>query len=352
MGALNLSALLLLLSTTTTTTTALQTDPNLKYKFFCGASFADIQTDTCSQRQWCPSSSDDECLIPGHTCFANTPCDARLIENVEVPTYSLSLNPEYNKPTDKMFCGESYSEALATCQAGGDKAIGRHCPDEKCPTGQFCFIDMPCSYFVLTDPLANPLSNVNEVEITEEELELPDPGTMESHYFCGQSFQQAAAECSSKTWCRTGTNQECPSGQTCFVSVNDENPECEINAIVKKEYEEAKLAGELEEQKPKVPTVQPTNSPISDTDDRNMQFCGMDWNDASDNCVKERHCPNGDSDCVKPMTCHQYTQCSAVGMTRSPTPEPTPMPSSEYLVCCVLTVGVFVVVIVSVLDFA
>ena len=231
-----------------------------------------------------------------------------------------------------MFCGESYSEALATCQAGGDKAIGRHCPDEKCPTGQFCFIDMPCSYFVMTDPLANPLSNVNEVEITQEELELPDPGTMESHYFCGPSFQQAAAECSSKTWCRTGTNQECPNGQTCFVSVNDENPECEINAIVKKEYEEAKAAGELEEQKPpKVPTVQPTNSPISDTDDRNMQFCGMDWNDASDNCVKERHCPNGDSDCVRPMTCHQYTQCSAVGMTRSPTPEPTPMPSSECL---------------------
>jgi hypothetical protein len=156
---------------------------------------------------------------------------------------------------------------------------------------------------------------------------------MESAYFCGPTFQQAASDCSSQSWCRTGTNQECPNGQTCFVSVNADNPECEINAIVKKEYEEAALlaAEELDNntEKNTEPTIQPTNPPISDTDERNMQFCGLDWNDASNNCVKERHCPNGDSDCVAPMTCHEYTQCSAVGMTGSPTPEPTPMPSSE-----------------------
>jgi hypothetical protein len=311
--------------------TALETDPNLKYKFFCGSSFADIQLDTCASRQWCPSSSDDECLLPGQTCFANTPCDARTIENVQVPTYSLSMNPAYNTPQDKMFCGTTYSEALATCQAGGDTAIGRHCPDESCPDGQFCFIDMPCSYFVLTDPSANPLSNVNELEISEEELELPDPGTMESYYFCGPTFQQAAADCSSKTWCRTGTNQECPNGETCFVSVNNENPSCEINAIVKKEYEEAQLLADNNINQE--PTSKPTNSPLSDTDERNMQFCGMDWNDASNNCFIERHCPNGDKDCISPMTCQTYTQCSAVGMTGSPTPEPTPVPTSELVFC-------------------
>ena len=230
-----------------------------------------------------------------------------------------------------MFCGSSYPEALATCQAGGESAIGRHCPDEVCPVGQYCFIDMPCSYFVLTDPAANPLSNVNELEISEEELELPDPGTFESAYFCGPTFQEAASECTSKSWCRTGTNQECPNGQTCFVSVNTVNPECEINAIVKKEYEEAQQQALLEEENDtnKEPTVKPTNPPISDIDERNTYFCGVYWNDASKNCVKERHCPNGNGDCEAPMTCHEYTQCSAVGMTMSPTSEPTPMPSSE-----------------------
>ncbi len=247
-----------------------------------------------------------------------------------------------------MFCGESYPEALATCQAGGEKAIGRHCPDEECPVGQYCFIDMPCSYFVLTDPAANPLANVNEVEITEDELELPDPGSFESAYFCGATFQEAAAECSSKTWCRTGTSQECPNGQTCFVSVNAENPECEINAVVKKEYEEAQqLLLEQEAINPnRVPTIEPTNSPITELDERNTYFCGMDWNDASKNCVKERHCPNGNVDCVPPMTCHEYTQCSAVGMTKSPTPVPTPLPTSE---CYYLWLAVYLFWTVSLL---
>jgi len=330
MPQLHLSTLSLLLLSSSVVVSALETDPNLKYKFFCGSSFADIQSDTCASRQWCPSSSDDECTIPGHTCFANTPCDARTIENVAVPTYSLSLNPAYNTAEDKMFCGTSYPEALATCQAGGDKAKGRHCPDQKCPDGQFCFIDMPCSYFVLTDPSANPFGNVNELEVTDEEKELPNPGTMESHYFCGPTFQQAAASCSSKTWCRTGTNQECPNGQTCFVSVNNENPDCEINAIVKKEYEEAAALAANNPVDNNVPTLKPTKLQLSETDDRNMQFCGMDWNDASNNCYLERHCPNGDEDCFGGMTCQKYTNCNAVGMTGSPTGRPTPIPTSEF----------------------
>ena len=226
-----------------------------------------------------------------------------------------------------MFCGESYPEALAVCQAGGEEAIGRHCPDSECPIGQYCFIDMPCSYVVLTDPSANALGNVTQLEITEEELELPDPGTMESHYFCGPTFIEAAERCSSKTWCRTGTNQECRNGETCYVSVNNENPECEINAIVKKEYEEKLANGDLITE----PTLGPTLGPLGERDERNLQFCGVTWNDASSNCVKERHCPNGDSDCEKGMTCHEYTRCNAFGMTWSPTLVPTEVPTSEFV---------------------
>ena len=296
-----------------------------KFHFFCGSSFADIQADTCADRQWCPSSADDECDVPGHTCFANTPCDARDIENIKVPTYSLSLHSEFRDPTDKMFCGTDYGDAIRTCEAGGKEAAGRHCPDMNCPSGQTCYLDLPCSYFTMTNPAANPFGNLDEMEATDAAL--PRPGSMESHYFCGLTFQQAAQSCSSQTWCRTGTSQECPNGETCFVSVNAENPACEINALTKKEYEAKAATSAAPSPKVMTPTLRPTNAPLKASDPKNRMFCGHDWNDASANCVLERHCPNGDSDCVsvngEKMKCFDYTQCDAAGgMTRSPTERP------------------------------
>lgn len=292
-----------------------------KYKFFCGSSFADFHVDTCHQRQWCPSSSDDECLVPGHTCFANTPCDAREVGNVQVPTYSLSQHPEYRDPSDKMFCGNDYTDAIQTCQAGGEEAIGRHCPDMNCPGSQVCFIDLPCSYFVLTNPAAKPFANIDELEITDEELELPDPGSLSSHFFCGATFQEAAEYCSSETWCRSGTSQECPNGETCYVGVNADNSACEINAIKKAEYEYA-LANPVVEAA--VPTPRPTHETLPEGDERNRNFCGYDWADANTNCALERFCPNGDGDCPDVgMTCFDYTQCDVtLGLTYSPTKKP------------------------------
>lgn len=336
----------LLLSTALTTISA-QPQPDVKYFFFCGSDFADIQTDTCSQRQWCPSASDDECSVPGHTCFANTPCDARLIEDIAVPTYSLSLYPEYKDATDKMFCGVDYQEALSVCEVGDEQAQGRHCPNgiSDCPSGQFCFIDMPCSYFVMTSDLIN-VENPNDIEVIEEDL--PDPGSLESHYFCGATFSQAAENCSSKTWCRTGTNQECPNGEICFVSVDNENPKCEINTIVKAEYEAAQIAQAEEDASPKDPTKRPTISPISSTDDKNKLFCGFDWNDASSNCDLTRFCPGGtDEECPPGMSCQQYTTCDASVLTFMPSGSPTPGPtvselSSLLLLCCLFFVSMLV----------
>jgi hypothetical protein len=231
-----------------------------------------------------------------------------------VPTYSLSLQPEYRNETDKMFCGVDYSEATSTCEAGGEEAIARHCPEMNCPDGQTCFIDMPCSYFVLTNPIASPLSNVNELEA--EVVELPDPGSPESQYFCGTTFEQAAISCSSSTWCRTGTSQECPNGETCFVDVSSVNPECEINAITKAEYE----SSQSNSRSPNiVPTPKPTNSPLMSNDPKNRKFCGTNWQDAASNCDLERFCPNGDDDCPTGMTCFDYTPCDAIELTYAPT---------------------------------
>ena len=301
-----------------------------KYKFFCGSSFADIQSDTCGQRQWCPSSSDDECEIPGHTCFANTPCDARLIDGVSMPTYSLSQHAEYRDPTDRMFCGANYQEALATCEAGGEEAMSRHCPDDSCPPGMFCFIDMPCSHFVMTSPDANPLMDVGSIALSPEEMELPDPGDMTSHTFCGPTFGQAAASCSYGTWCRMGTSQECPNGETCFVDVHNENPDCEINKIVKKEYEAAQAAkANTLVPAERVPTMKPTNYPLTPGDPKNSNFCGTDWTDASSNCDLRRFCPNGNSDCDDGMECQTYTTCNASRMTGTPTDRPVSMTPTE-----------------------
>eukprot|EP00578_Thalassiosira_sp_NH16_P004747 CAMPEP_0181133254 /NCGR_PEP_ID=MMETSP1071-20121207/31431_1 /TAXON_ID=35127 /ORGANISM="Thalassiosira sp., Strain NH16" /LENGTH=415 /DNA_ID=CAMNT_0023219643 /DNA_START=52 /DNA_END=1295 /DNA_ORIENTATION=- len=190
---------------------------------------------------------------------------------------------------------------------------------------------MPCSYFVLTDPAAHPLGNVNEHVIEDWESELPDPGSLESHYFCGATFLEAAASCSSRTWCRTGTNQECPNGQTCFVGVNVDDPQCEINAIVKAEHnlQQAEAAASDAVPAPVVPTAKPTNSPLGRSDPKNRMFCGTSWNDAGDNCMLERFCPNGDEDCPDGMECHDYTTCDAWGLTYMPTKAPTPAPTED-----------------------
>ena len=310
------------------------TDPdaaNHKYRFFCGSSFADVQADTCGGRQWCPSSSDDECTVPGHACFANTPCDARLIEDVSVPTYSLSARPGYDDPTDRMFCGVDYADAVAACEAGGEEGAGRHCPDMECAiSGQVCFIDMPsCSYLAMTNPDADPLAGVSAVPVSETEAELPDPGSELSTTFCGPTFQEAASACSSGTWCRHGNSQECPNGETCFVGVNADNPECEINAIMKKEWEEGGAAQQSDggggaSDAPSsmvgIPTTTAAATALSPTDPRNQNFCGLDWEDASSNCDLGRFCPNGDGDCVEEgHACQTYTTCQAADMTFTPT---------------------------------
>jgi hypothetical protein len=231
------------------------------------------------------------------------------------------LYPEYSDPTDKMFCGVDYSDASSACLAGGAEGASRHCPDMECAiAGQSCFVDMPCSYFAMTNPEANPLLGFQDMEVSITEMELPDPGTELATTFCGATFQEAAASCSSITWCRNGNSQECPNGMTCFVGVNADNPECEINAITKAEYEEAKLNS-------KVPSLSNSISPstlppvaLSDTDPKNQNFCGTDWEDASNNCSLERFCPNGDGDCdAEGHTCQTYTTCNAVGMTGAPT---------------------------------
>jgi hypothetical protein len=75
--------------------------------------------------------------------------------------------------------------------------------------------------------------------------------------------------------------------------VDNENPKCEINAIVKAEYEAAQMAQVEEDARPKIPTGVPSLNPISSSDDKNKLFCGFDWNDASSNCDLSRFCPGG-----------------------------------------------------------
>ena len=144
----------------------------------------------------------------------------------------------------------------------------------------------------MTNPLLSSVQNPNDIEVVEEDL--PDPGSAESHYFCGATFSQAAENCSKETWCETGTNQECPNGMICFVSVNVEREECEINAIVKADQIQAESQAEKEQEKEeKEPTRRPTLAPINASDDKNKLFCGFDWNDASSNCDLTRFCPGG-----------------------------------------------------------
>ena len=145
--------------------------------------------------------------------------------------------------------------------------------------------------------------------------DLPPPSDLAAHFFCGPTFQQAENDCTIKTWCKSGTDQECPNGQSCFAYIEA----CEINALVKLEMEllsansaAPTAAAEI------VPTPKPTNRPLAETDSTNYNFCGFDWSDA-----------NAASNFI-PLLLHCRHQRLAEMHQRMP---PVPLPvSSEFVV--------------------
>lgn len=171
------------------------------YNMFCGTSWADAST-SCESRQNCPSGQSDECIMPGHECWAFTECDTRLghgeqfsemhdvtgAENLMATGEGAVASggfvdlskPSYNK-TDHYFCGVSYDDAISRCKS--------HCASgslNDCPTGEICFLDTPCDARMLTKEPSPPSPTYTPTT--------PAPVVYSSKlnkYFCGSDWNDA-----------------------------------------------------------------------------------------------------------------------------------------------------------------
>ena len=109
--------------------------------------------------------------------------------------------------------------------------------------------------------------------------------------FCGTTWGDASDNCISRQPCPLGTNDECSvPGQQCWADTS-----CDTSLGHGILYD--------------------TNDPT------HTRFCGSSWEDASNNCSVERHCPSGDdSDCPGEQTCylHLSQKCHYVDLLGGP----------------------------------
>jgi len=172
------------------------------YNMFCGISWAEAST-SCPARQNCPSGQSDECLTPGHECWAFTECDTRNGEDglqfsethgvtgaenlaavgvgaVASGGYVDLDKPSYNE-TDHSFCGMGYEDAVSKCTT--------HCPSgnlNDCPPGEICFTKTPCDARMLTRAPQPPGPTMSPTT--------PSPVVSSSKlnkYFCGYDWKDA-----------------------------------------------------------------------------------------------------------------------------------------------------------------
>lgn len=139
------------------------------------------------------------------------------------PTISPAPTTEYDKRRSmpnpgNHFCAIGWNEATIECETNVD-AIP--CPPSEtgalmsCPTGTFCYGITDC---VRPTPstIAPTQTPTTYAPTTESPSSSPvsadDPANF---YFCGNDLVDANENCG--TWCRYGTDEECPEGQICHM---------------------------------------------------------------------------------------------------------------------------------------
>lgn len=198
---------------------------------FCGSSMADAK-DHCWQP--CPRGESDCCR--GLGCY-DTSAEADQGDTCSSNDYSGASH---------FYCGSSWCDAAYECNAA--------CPDgsnDECPSGQYCYADVPCSG---SGSVPGP-----------PDAEVP-PNSFSQ--FCGTSELNAAENC----WQPCRDDDDCCFDQTCYS---------EVTAC---EYAENIGADHF--------------------------FCGADFCDASFNCPQP--CSSGyDAECPAGQRCIPNTPCNA-----------------------------------------
>jgi hypothetical protein len=154
-------------------------DPVDPLHLWCGSTWNNV-LEECPMP--CPEGTDEECGA-GMICYDLTGNDKIC------RTQGIGVK-EKGDP-NKRWCGSDYNDMMSSCP--------RRCPggsNDECPLGMSCFEGSDC----VTEGVGL---------ISKEEKDT-------SKMFCGSDYTEAM---SCGTPCSSGSNDECPSGQTCWADV-------------------------------------------------------------------------------------------------------------------------------------
>ncbi|KAL7551450.1 hypothetical protein ACHAWF_015575 [Thalassiosira exigua] len=332
--------------------------------FFCGRTWDDASGD-CDAAQPCPTGSDGECAFPGEKCFGGTACDASKGDG----KYHEYLGLAREDPRNELFCG-SICAAENWCKDGtcpdgtsclggsgchiqelvraqlkneqgghgsdahetgfvteegkeeeekesdhffcgldwniveGDCIAAQHCPtgtDDECEIdGAVCFGGTSCDarkghgelFHLLGLPYhdtrnglfcKSPCLRFIFSWIFSDQFTKGTPTWAERESFCRQ-----------ENWCRDGV---CPEGMSCFGGVG-----CNIQDLVRAELKQENGGA--------VGGQAALKEPLNIDDPRRRNFCGMNWDDASNKCGDWCPEPEGErnkSSRIAVITSHDYT---------------------------------------------
>lgn len=302
--------------------------------FFCGVLLGDINK-MCNT-QPCPDGTTTNCDY-GQLCYKNTACDARIRPGygvTQAPTIKPTPSPLASDAREYFsFCGEDWAQAN-TCEM-------QWCGDgSECPIGQSCFADTECN---IKEKLDGPPT-------------MKPTGKPMNTSFCGFSFQDAQSRCSVESHCPSGFQQECPTGQYCWVGTCNILEFAPPSALPTQHPTRIQTVSPTtspsvspvkmitpQPQATVAPTSSPTNPDVSqsptlrlesessDTDSFQTtltnRWCGHTRNEAYKNCGRPLYeCPGGY--CFHGLQCFVLsTYCeneSAISDTASPRPSPSP----------------------------
>ncbi len=186
------------------------------------------------------------------------------------PTISPAPTTEYDKRRSmpnpgNHFCAIGWNEATIECENNVD-AIP--CPPGEngalmsCPTGTFCYGITDC---VRPTPSTNVPTQTPTTYAPTTESPSSSPISADdpvNFYFCGSDLVDANENCG--TWCRYGTDEECPEGQICHLQST-----CNATALNITIDWDVLAVTEL-------PSTAPTYAPTVDDNPESL-YCGEAW---------------------------------------------------------------------------
>lgn len=139
-----------------------------------------------------------------------------------------------------------------------------------CLSGQLCFamgnMCTPVTFAPTSTPSSSPTTN--EPTTATPSSSPIDAGNIANMYFCGINEQDANTKCS--TWCRYGTDSECPNGQSCYNTTS-----CNATLMNYTSYPTTATPTSSS------PTLSPS-TPVPTVDlNPNNYYCASEWRDAT-----------------------------------------------------------------------